>query len=510
VNETALTTISTQTTRDELCIAMRVHHRMPPRQSVYRNVSALTSPLRTLQADASGARAPLGGGSMNRRSFLKGAAVTATAAVPFTAFIHRAAAAQDHKGGLRRGQTAGYGPLFPTMDQTTGLPLLLLPEGFKYLSFGWTRDPLSTGQLTPGAHDGMAAFPAGRGRVRLVRNHEVGNGTPFSSTVYNTTAGGGTTTLEFDTQQGELISATDSLSGTIRNCAGGPTPWGTWLTCEETTQYSGLPHGYIFEVPADGLGDPTPLRDMGRFSHEAVAVDPATGYVYETEDAGGSSGFYRFVPTTPGALGEGGELLMLKVVGVDSANLGASYANGATFDVEWVPIATPDNAAPGMPGNFVWAQGRALGAATFARLEGCWYGNDAKIYVVSTSGGIGQGQIWEYDPAEETTRLLFQSPGAAVLNAPDNITVSPRGGLVLCEDGNGEEFLHGLTVDGEIFKFAKNNINLTTPKNGFFGDFTGSEWAGACYSPDGKWLFANVQSPGVTFAITGPWMSGAL
>jgi secreted PhoX family phosphatase len=447
---------------------------------------------------------------MNRRSFLKSAAVTATAAVPFTAFIQRTVGAQDHKGGVRRGQTAGYGPLFPTTDQTTGLPLLMLPEGFKYLSFGWTGDLLDNGAPTPGVHDGMAAFAAGRGRVRLVRNHEVGSGAPFSNAFYNAAAGGGTTTLEFDTHSGEVISMRDSISGTVRNCAGGPTPWGTWLTCEETTtQLAGVPHGYIFEVPADGLGDPTPLRAMGRFSHEAIAVDPATGYIYETEDAGNSSGFYRFVSTTPGQLGDGGELSMLKVAGADLVNLGASYANDTTFDVEWVPIPLADSQSP-IAGNFVWLQGRTQGAATFARLEGCWYGNDAKIYVVSTSGGTGQGQIWEYDPAQETIRLLFQSPGAAVLNAPDNITVSPRGGLVLCEDGNGEEFMHGLTVDGDIFPFAKNNIVLNGERNGIRGDFRGSEWAGACYSPDGKWLFANVQSPGVTFAITGPWMSGAL
>ena len=445
---------------------------------------------------------------MDRRSFLR-KTVASTAAIPFTAFIARTSA-QDHRGGLRRGHTAGYGPLFPTEDRSTGLPLLLLPEGFKYMSFGWTGDELENGAPTPGAHDGMAAFAAGNGRVRLVRNHERGRGVPFSAATYDPAAAGGTTTLEFDSHLGALISARDSISGTMRNCAGGSTPWGTWLTCEETTDFTGLPHGYIFEVPADGLGDPAPIRDMGRFSHEAVALDPATGYVYETEDAGNSSGLYRFIPHTPGQLAAGGSLSMLKVRDVTRANLGASYANGTTFDVEWVPIALADNPAPGTPGNFVWAQGRALGAATFARLEGAWYGNDAKIYIVSTSGGIGQGQIWEYDPEAETISLLFQSPGADVLNAPDNITVSPRGGLVLCEDGGGQEFMHGLTVEGEIFKFAQNNIVLNGEPNGFVGDFRGSEWAGACYSPDGKWLFANVQSPGVTFAITGPWKSGAL
>ena len=440
---------------------------------------------------------------MDRRSFLKSAAATAAAAVPFSALVARVEAKVKPFGG-------GYGPLAPVADQTTGLPLLHLPQGFSYVSLGWTGDPMASGGTTPSSHDGMAAFRSAGNHVRLVRNHERGTGSPFSGAYYDGGASGGTTTLIFDGERGELVETLDSLSGTIRNCAGGPTPWRSWLTCEETTDFTTMPHGYVFDVPVDEFGDPTPIRDMGRFSHEAVAVDPISGYIYETEDAGLTSGFYRYVPHKRNRPVEGGSLYMLKVVQTEKANLGASYPNGITFDVEWVPIESPDNTASNMPGNFVWAQGQALGAATFARLEGCWYGNDKKIYVVSTNGGIGQGQIWEYDPKGETIRLLFQSPGASVLNAPDNITVSPRGGLVLCEDGSGEEFLHGLTVDGQIFKFAKNSAVLNGQRNGITGDFSGSEFAGACYSPDGKWLFANIQSPGITVAITGPWEDGGL
>jgi secreted PhoX family phosphatase len=422
---------------------------------------------------------------VDRRVFLTRSAVAAGAlavARPFESLI--ALGPQGHSGD--RQFSPDYGPLVEVIDETTGLPLLLLPEGFRYLSFGWTGEMMTDGLLTPAAHDGMAAFAVSHDRVRLVRNHEVGEG-PNAFAVgmaYDANAGGGTTTLEFDTQHGRVIGSWASIAGTVRNCAGGPTPWGSWLTCEETTIEPASnndlleKHGYIFDVPSSHAADPVALTAMGRFSHEAVAVDPRTGIVYETEDAGNNSGLYRFLPRSRRA--------------------------------DWFDIPNPDpDLAAGQESVFL--QGFNAGAARFGRLEGAWHGSGS-IFIVSTSGGnAGQGQIWEYVPRFDRIRLLFESPSADVLNAPDNITVSPRGGLVLCEDGGGTEYVHGLTKDGVIFKFAQNNVDLrNNPVLGFASDFRGSEFAGACYSPDGKWLFFNIQSPGISFAITGPWRNGAL
>jgi secreted PhoX family phosphatase len=434
-------------------------------------------------------------------------------ATPFDALLAQAPQGEPNN----RRHNPDYGPLVEAIDETTGLPLLLLPAGFRYRSLGWTGEMMSDGLLIPGAHDGMAAFPAQPGRIRLVRNHEVGDGpNAFATGIdYDANAGGGTTTFEFDTRSGEVVRSWASIAGTVRNCAGGATPWGSWLTCEETTLGPSATndltkkHGYIFDVPASGIGDPRPLVAMGRFSHEAVAVDPVTDIVYETEDAGSTSGFYRFLPRNRRALLQGGTLQMLGISGGPQFDTRTNQT-GAWMKAVWYDIENPD---PDLAGgeDTVFLQGFNQGAARFARLEGAWYGN-GRIYFVSTSGGnVSQGQVFEYDPRRDQLRLLFESPSAEILNAPDNMCVSPRGGLVLCEDGSGTEFVHGLTTDGTIFKFAQNNVNLTgNPVHGITGDFRGSEFAGACYSPDGEWLFVNVQSPGVTMAITGPWKQGAL
>lgn len=421
---------------------------------------------------------------------------------------------------LWRGASAGariadnYGPLFPAVDETTGLRLIELPKDFSYRSFGWTGDALLNGARTPGAHDGMAAFQLDAGRIALIRNHELSPAPAFDQALaYDAQAGGGTTTLLFDAKAGRLLESRASLAGTLRNCAGGPTPWGSWLTCEETTLGIGdsplltRNHGYVFEVPLQGPPSREPLTAMGRFVHEAVAVDPASGIVYQTEDQR-RSGLYRFLPKTKGRLSDGGRLQMLAISGRPKFDTRLNQTPGSRHPIHWVDIddverahtdaALKDNAG-------VFSQGFDRGGAVFARLEGASY-SGGRIFVTATDGGDARlGQVWELDIANHELRLVFESPGAHVLNMPDNIVVSPRGGLLLCEDGTTNPCAHLLSRDGSISRFARNTVVLNGERNGFTGDFTRSEFAGATFSADGEWLFVNIQSPGITLAITGPW-----
>ncbi|MDE0840107.1 MAG: DUF839 domain-containing protein, partial [Kiritimatiellae bacterium] len=242
-----------------------------------------------------------------RRSFIKNSAVT-MGFLGLQACAHRSATLLSPSAasiGPESG-TQGYGPLQPDP-----MKIISLPKGFTYTTFSRTGDRMDDGLAVPGAHDGMATFAGPKGTTLIVRNHELSPGSTKSGPYANSETAwadtdksklydrgsdekpchGGTTTLVFDTKSQTLLRHYYSLAGTIRNCSGGPTPWGSWLSCEESVSRADgkleKDHGYNFDVPATaeiGLVDPVPLKAMGRFNHEAVAVDPKSGVVYQTED----------------------------------------------------------------------------------------------------------------------------------------------------------------------------------------------------------------------------------
>lgn len=460
----------------------------------------------------------------DRRRWLGGLGAMAAAGLA-SPFDRLARAAAPEAGGPR---------LAAVRDEATGWPLLELPDGFRYRSYGWTGDPMDDGRPTPPLHDGMGVVQVRDGRVTLIRNHEVrGTGPSLApaALTYDRSAPGGATHLQFDAVSGEWLGSRTSLGGTSTNCAGGPTPWGSWLSCEETSVDTSdgfeRSHGWVFEVPADGAATAQPLTALGRFHHEACAVDPASGIVYQTED-NHPSGVYRFLPTKAGDLALGGRLQMMRVRAPVNGRVRAGAASwptfdtsvggwpaGTTWDVDWVDIDDPQAAGPvgARKGSGVCAQGLVQGASSFRRGEGLWFGAGL-VFICATSGGAARcGQVFAHDPVRQTLRLIYESAGAGVCDQPDNIVMSPGGGLVLCEDAdNPVSRLHALDMKGAIRAFCRNHVDFSDSGIGpvsrpsgrrWSRNFRDSEFCGAAFH--GDWLFVNIQWPGVTVAITGPW-----
>ncbi len=401
---------------------------------------------------------------------------------------------------------ADYGPLVP---DPAGM--LDLPRGFSYRLLSSLGNAMTDGCTVPDKADGMGCFSLGNDEIVLIRNHELvpaddaggvlakGFGTRDGAIVP-----GGTTSIVLDATTLEVKREFRSLAGTIRNCSGGITPWGSWLTCEEAPTGPGQRfgeglaenHGWVFEVPANatGLIDAVPLKAMGRFNHEAACIDPRTGIVYLSEDRDDSV-LYRFVPTTPGRLGDGGLLQAMVVEGLsDTRNwTSADMAVGSRHTVRWIDCDDVES-----PNDDLRSRAAAKGAAVVARGEGIHTGTD-EIFVCSTNGGQRKlGQILRLVPdtggEPDQIELFFESQSKDQFNYGDNLTVGPNGHLIVCEDQYTEvvdNHLRGITPDGRAYTLGR--LRMQT------------ELAGGCFSPDGKWFFVNAYSPTRTLAITGPW-----
>lgn len=458
---------------------------------------------------------------LNRRRFLH--AIVAAAAAP--TFIQACQSKSTSRTALRADPNR----------------IIDLPPGYSYTVVSRRGEAMSDGLVVPGAHDGMAAFDGENGRVILVRNHEVGvswlDDSPFGdgfaalpeslkNRLYdrgrdNWPGLGGTTTTIYNPVTSTTERQFLSLGGTEWNCAGGKTPWGSWLTCEETfaasgtevsddgaTVYRDKNHGYIFEVPANAteLVAAVPLTAMGRFEHEAAAVHESTGIVYLTEDQWHSL-FYRFIPTVPGQLQKGGRLQALAVVGENGKPTHNWDQKDISVDrplaTRWIDLENVNSDT-----NDLRLRGAAAGAATFARGEGLTVAGDRFAFACTIGGPARLGQVFTYRPSPyEGTAREQESPGELTLIAEsdknsllkncDNLIMAPWGDLIVCEDvveGSTHCSLVGIRPDGSQYLVAHNT-------------YSESEVAGVCFSPDGKTMFLNIQYPGMTLAITGPWPS---
>ncbi|MDB4126196.1 PhoX family protein [Candidatus Marinimicrobia bacterium] len=401
--------------------------------------------------------------------------------------------------------------ILPIQNDPNGI--LKVMEKFSYKIISEKGQIMSDGLMVPDKADGMASFIGEDGKIILIRNHEIGHFktiekllklNPFyknKNLIYDLGKNGvpccgGTTTLVYNPKSKKIEKEYLSLAGTLVNCSGGPTPWNTWISCEETvaTQNYDLAknHGYNFEVtPSENinLNNAIPLKAMGRFRHEGVAIDPVTSIAYQTEDRDEGL-IYKFIPNTKEQYIMGGKLQSLSIKNGlnDTRNWNKNnYNQNIKYKIEWLDIEDVENKDDKL--RYSMAD---KGAAIFARPEGIWFSNNI-VYFTCTSGGAKKlGQIWKLDVKKQTIELMFESHNSDTMRKCDNITIAPWGDVIVCEDGKGKDKIIGIKENGDTYVIAENSFN-------------NSEFAGVNFSPDGSILFVNIYSPTMTIAITGPW-----
>ncbi|WP_043221415.1 alkaline phosphatase PhoX [Streptomyces sp. NRRL F-5193] len=384
---------------------------------------------------------------MERRSFLRGAVIgTSAAAFGGTLMAGAAYAAPAQPG------TGPYGALGSA--DANGI---MLPAGFT------SRVIARSGQTVPGtsytwhnAPDGGACYADGTGWI-YVSNSEIN-------------PSGGASAVRFGAT-GTITGAYRILSNTRQNCAGGKTPWNTWLSCEEVSL------GYVYETDPYGVNAAVRRDAMGRFKHEAAAADPVRKVVYLTEDETDGC-FYRFVPTAWGNLSSG-TLQVLK----------ASTATSGSFT--WQNVPDPD-------GSPTTTRTQVSGAKKFSGGEGCHYADD-KVWFTTK----GDNRLWQLNLTNSTYELAYDDSlvpgGAAPLTGVDNVTGASSGDLFIAEDGGNMEICL-ITPDDTVAPF----LRITGQ--------SGSEITGPAFSPDGTRLYFSSQrgtsgssSGGITYEVTGPF-----
>ncbi len=382
---------------------------------------------------------------MDRRTLLR--AGVAGGAAAFSGSLWAGAALADP---AQPGESP-YGPL--QSADTLGIQL---PVGFTSRMVARSRQAVTGTTYTwHDAPDGGACFAAGAGWI-YVSNSEI-------------TPGGGASAIRFDAD-GSVASAYQILSGARQNCAGGATPWETWLSCEEVSR------GYVYETDPTGGANALRRDAMGRFKHEAAACDPTRQVIYLTEDERDGC-LYRFRPMTWGDLSAG--TLEVLVAG-----------NATSGPVSWAGVPDPD----GWPR---YTRYQVSGTKRFNGGEGCWYADGTCWFTTK-----GDNRVWAYDAVNERIDLAYDDSlvsGPAPLTGVDNITGSAGGDLYVAEDGGNME-INIITPDEVVAPF----LRITGQSR--------SEICGPAFSPDGTRFYFSSQrgasgwsSGGITYEVRGPF-----